>query len=70
MEQDRHNPVFNFSVTGDAAHGGLSASAGTPFGNYFMRFAPLLPRFLMRWFFKGQRAGAGLGGTVDGGNEK
>lgn len=38
----RHNPVFNFSVTGDAAHGGLSASAGTPFGNYFMRFTPQL----------------------------
>lgn len=33
-------------LTGNAAHGGLSASAGTPFG---------------------QRAGAGLGGTVDGG---
>jgi hypothetical protein len=32
-------------LTGNAAHGGLSASAGTPFG---------------------QRAGAGLGGTVDG----
>lgn len=34
-------------LTGNAAHGGLSASAGTPFG---------------------QRAGAGLGGSVDGGN--
>lgn len=33
-------------LTGNAAHGGLSASAGTPFG---------------------QRAGAGLGGSVDGG---
>lgn len=32
-------------MTGDAAHGGLSASAGTPFG---------------------QKAGAGLGGTVSG----
>lgn len=32
-------------LTGDAAHGGLSASAGTPFG---------------------QRAGAGLGGSVSG----
>lgn len=33
-------------LTGNAAHGGLSASAGTPFG---------------------QRAGAGVGGSVDGG---
>lgn len=33
-------------LTGNAAHGGLSASAGTPFG---------------------QKAGAGIGGSVDGG---
>lgn len=36
-------------LTGNAAHGGLSASAGTPFG---------------------QRAGAGLGGSVDGKTHK
>lgn len=36
-------------LTGNAAHGGLSASAGTPFG---------------------QKAGAGIGGTVNGPNGK
>lgn len=55
-------------VTGDAAHGGLSASAGTPFGNKqqtVFQFTGCNSTLLIT----GQRAGAGIGGSADGGNE-
>lgn len=50
-------------LTGNAAHGGLSASAGTPFGNLIKQKKLNLSKKII--FFSGQRAGAGLGGTVD-----
>lgn len=84
-------------LTGNAAHGGLSASAGTPFGNYTaiieiekavmneaikipqqiisnsfvchkkIRLSSIVIEFLFSSFYEGQKAGAGIGGSVDEG---
>lgn len=50
-------------LTGNAAHGGLSASAGTPFGKLIQHDFKTQLYFFK--YFSGQRAAAGLGGTVD-----
>lgn len=59
-------------MTGDAAHGGLSASAGTPYGKQLTLLFIIIVILIIHFSFlhiTGQRAGAGLGGTVDNGNE-
>lgn len=58
----KYLPGLGGLLTGNAAHGGLSASAGTPFGNLIAHEFKFL---IIENIFLGQRAAAGLGGTVD-----